>query len=43
MKRLAIVAAFSLLVAATIIYGAMRTAERIARRQLTQVQQEIEQ
>ncbi len=42
MTRLAIVAAFSLLVAAVLMYGAMRTAERIARHQLTQ-QQEIEQ
>ncbi len=43
MKRLAIVAAMSLLVAAVLMYGALRTAERIARHQLTQVQREIEQ
>ncbi len=38
MTRLAIVAAMSLLVAVVLCYGAMRTAERIARHQLTQQQ-----
>ncbi len=39
MTRLAIVAAMSLLVAFVLCYGALRTAERIARHQLTQTQQ----
>jgi hypothetical protein len=40
--RLAIVALMSLAFAAVLIYGAMRTGERIAHRQIQQ-QQEIEQ
>ncbi len=42
MKHLAIVAVMSLLVAAVLMYGALRTAERIARRQFNQVQQQTE-
>ncbi len=43
MTRLIVTALMSLLVAAVLCYGALRTAERIARHQLTQVQREIEQ
>jgi hypothetical protein len=42
MTRLAIVALMSLAVAWALCYGALRTAEHIARHQITQ-QQEIEQ